>query len=330
MNPRTMLGTLIALTAACTLLSAEADAPKVETGTVRFRPVGDEKAIPERYRLEAHTFDFETEPKCSLASVGVDVFHVRFPSPVLTACKENNTVHAEYYRPRGKGPFPGVVVLDITAGDQTLSRSIATHLAENGIAGLFVQMAYYGPRRPAGSDLRLLSTDYRHTLAAIRQTVLDVRRAAAWLAARQEIDAKQVGIVGTSLGSFIGSLAAEMEPRLGRVAVLLGGGGLVDAYYDQPRASPFRKLWEGLGGTKEDLARIIAPVDPITCAANLKERKLLIIAGKRDEIVPARAAETLWRASGKQKIVWLNCTHYGAALYVVPIMNQLVGHFRAQ
>jgi len=230
---------------------AAAEPAKIEKGTIRFRPVGDEKGIPERYRLEARAFDFEVEPKTTLTSIDVDVFRVRFPSPVETTCRENNTVHAEYYRPRGKGPFPGVIVLDITAGDQAISRAIATHLASKNVAALFVQMAYYGPRRPPGSDLRLLSPDYRHTLAAIRQTVLDLRCATAWLAERPEIDAKQLGIVGTSLGSFIGTLTAEMEPRLRKVAVFLGGGGLVDAYYDEPRAAPFRNLWEALGGTRE-------------------------------------------------------------------------------
>jgi dienelactone hydrolase len=303
---------------------------KIEKGTVRFRLVGDQSTIPERYRLGEHSFDYEMNPKLELESTGVTVHQLRFPSPVETEHKENNTVHAEYYRPKGEGPFPAVIVLDITAGDQNLSRLISTHLANQRIAALFVQMAYYGPRRPPGSDLRLLSPDVPQTLAAIRQTVLDIRRASAWLENRPEIDPKQLGILGTSLGSFIGTLTAEMEPRLSKVAVLLGGCGLVDAYYDDPRAALFRKVWEVMGGTRERLKEIIAPVDPITCAANLKDRKVLILAAKRDDIVPPRCAETLWEATGKQKIVWYNCTHYGAALYIVPALGHIVKHFQSE
>ncbi|MBY0522594.1 MAG: alpha/beta hydrolase family protein [Gemmataceae bacterium] len=316
----------------CSASVAEGDKPpaKVEKGTVKFRVLGDPKAVPERYRLEAHTFDYELDAKYELPNANLDVYRVRFPSPVVTECVPNNTVHAEYYRPRGKGPFPAVVVLDITAGDQALSRGIATHLAQNQIAALFVQMAYYGPRRPAGSDLRLLSTDVRQTMAAIRQTVLDIRRASAWLEARPEIDGKHIGILGTSLGSFMGALTAEMEPRFSRVAVLLGGGGLVDAFYDDPRGGDVRRLWEALGGTKASLAKAIAPVDPITCAANLKDRKVLMICAKRDEIVPPKAGEALWEACGKQKIVWYDCTHYGAALYMVPALGHVVKHFRVE
>jgi dienelactone hydrolase len=304
--------------------------PSPEKGSFRFTPTGEQKNIPERYRLDERAFEYQMSPKRDLPNSGVRVFRVQFPSPVKTATPENNTVHAEYYRPDGKGPFPGVIVLDITAGDQSLSRHISTFLAQKKIAALFVQMAYYGPRRPPGSKLRLLMPDINHSLSAIRQTVLDLRVAAAWLAARPEVDGTRLGIMGTSLGSFLAALTAEMEPKLGRVAVLLGGGGFVDAYYDHPRAAPYRKVYEALGGTKEKLAKIIAPADPLTRAANLKEHKLLILAGKRDDIVPPKMAEALWKASGRQKIVWYDCTHYGAIVYLASALDHIAKHFQAE
>jgi dienelactone hydrolase len=301
-----------------------------EKGTVHFRPLGDQGNIPERYHLDEHSFDYEMQLKRDLPNSGVTIYQVRFPSPVVSACPENNTVHAEYYRPKGAGPFPGVIVLDITGGDQSLSRTIANYLAQNGIAAMFVQMAYYGPRRPPGSKLRLLSMNIPHTIEAVRQTVLDIRRATAWMEARPELDSKRLGLHGTSLGSMIGALAAEMEPKLSRVSIALGGGGLVDAYYDHPRAAPYRRMWEAVGGTKQMVARLLAPIDPITCAANLKDRKVLMVAGKRDNIVPPSATEALWKAAGKPRILWYDCTHYGAALYLGTILIQVVQHFKAE
>jgi dienelactone hydrolase len=311
---------------------------RIETGTVAFVPLGDQKNIPERYRLAAHEFRYEMEAKQDLPVSGVEVFTVRFPSPVQSPYTENNIVHAEYYRPARRGfgrqskprPFPCVVVLDITGGDQKLSRVIARHLAQNGIGGLFVQMAYYGPRRPAGSGKRLLSYDLGHTFDAIRQTVLDLRRAAAWMETRPEIDKNNLGIMGTSLGSFMAALSAEMEPRYGRVAVLLGGGGFVDGYYNHPQAAPVVKIFEALGGTQEMAAKFIAPVDPITLAGNLKGRRLLIVAAKNDEIVPPRMALNLWKASGRQRIIWLDAGHYSAVLYLVSGLSHVVEHFKVQ
>jgi dipeptidyl aminopeptidase/acylaminoacyl peptidase len=176
----------------------------------------------------------------------------------------------------------------------------------------------------------MITPDYRRSIENVRQTVLDARRAVAWLEAQPEIDAKRLGIMGTSLGSFMGSLTAEMEPKVRRVAILLGGGGLVEAYYDDPRARTYRIAWELLGGTKEKLAQLLAPVDPLTCAANLRDRKVLMLAGKRDEVVLPKMTEALWKASGMQKLVWFDCTHIGAALYIVPAIQLLVEHFRAE
>jgi dienelactone hydrolase len=305
-------------------------ASEIEKGTVTFTPRGEQKDVPKDYRLEAHRFDYEMTPKRELPVSGIEQFELRYPSPVESPHKENNTVWAEYYRPKKAGPMPGVIVLDITAGDQTLSRVISRHLAQNGIAALFVQMAYYGPRRPPGSSARLLSTDLEQNLAAVRQTVLDLRRATAWLESRPEIDKKRLGIMGTSLGSFVATLTAEMEPKLGRLTVLLGGADFVEGYWDHPEAVKYRKIFEALGGKKEQIKELIAPIDPITCVKNLRECKVLIIAAKNDEIVPPRMAETLWRETGKQQIIWLNSGHYTAALYLVQGFKSVVDHFQAE
>ncbi|HEY8503371.1 MAG TPA: prolyl oligopeptidase family serine peptidase [Gemmataceae bacterium] len=330
--PRRVRNGLLALgVAGCLAVPARgepAPAP-TERGSVEFTPGDDPVRVPERYRLGAFRFPFELSLKYDLPYSGVEVYRLTFPSPVKSPHESNNTVHAEYYRPKGAGPFPGVIILDILAGDQSLSRGMGLFFAQNGVAGLFVQMAYHGPRRPPEGRVRLLSPDIPHTLAAIRQTVLDCRCAAAWLAARPEIDPERLGIVGTSLGSFMSALTAAMEPRLRRVALLLGGGGLVDAFYDHPRAGWFRRFNELLGGSKERLAELIAPVDPLTYADRLARRRLLMIAARRDEIVPPSAAEALWKAAGRQKIVWFDTTHYGAVLYLLPAMGYVLEHFRS-
>src|SRR6476619_2227338 len=165
------LAAVYLVAASCCLLSPSRGTA-AETGSVRFEPVGDQSEVPERYRLDARTFDYTLAARRDLPASGIEVFQLTFPSPVTTPTPENNTVHAEYYRPKGAGRFPAVIVLDITGGDQSLSRFIASYLAQNRVAGLFVQMAYYGPRRPPGSRLRLLSPNIPHTLAAVRQTVL--------------------------------------------------------------------------------------------------------------------------------------------------------------
>jgi len=304
--------------------------PTPERGKVSFQPPAREDNVPACYRLSGFQFPYELTRTRDLPASGIAIYHLTFPSPVTSSSAPNNTVHADYYRPTGPGPFPCVIVLDILAGNEKVARVCASTLAQNGIGGLFVSLPYYGLRRPAGSKQRMLSPDVERTLEAVRQGVLDLRCATAWMAARPEVDAQRLGIMGTSLGSLMATLTAEMEPRLGRVAVLLGGGGFVDAYYDDPRAAPYRKIWEATGGTRAEVAKFLAPVDPLTCAANLQDRKVLMFAAKHDQIILPKMAEALWQATGRQQIFWLEATHYSAALYLVPGLQHVVRHFTSK
>jgi cephalosporin-C deacetylase-like acetyl esterase len=301
----------------------------IEPGSFHYGPLADQSALPARYQLEARDFTFQSTLKYDLPLSGVAIHRVTFPSPVKSPHKENNTVHAEYYQSTAPGKHPATVILDITGGDQSLSRGIALYLAQNKINALFVQMAYYGPRRPPGTRLRFLSTDIPRTMAAVRQTVLDVRVAGAWLASRPENDADRIGILGTSLGSFVAALCAETDTRFSRVVLLLGGGGLVDAFYDHPQAKPYVRIYELLGGNKDRVKKLLAPVDPLTLAGNLRGRSVIMFNASRDEIVPPSATNALWEAAGRPRIIWYDTTHYGAALYIPKMFRVVVDYLNS-
>src|SRR5437773_2721431 len=123
--------------AACLSFPLQADTgkkePTGEQGKIAFKPLGDQSCVPERYRLKAHEFTYEMRLKREIPQAGVDVYELKYPSPVKCHFEENNTVYAEYYRPKEGGPFPAVIVLDILGGDQSVSRMQATALANNKI-----------------------------------------------------------------------------------------------------------------------------------------------------------------------------------------------------
>jgi dienelactone hydrolase len=315
---------MLSLPVALALLAASADLPKPERGTVKF--VADDKAnnVPERFRLDNHTFDYELTLKHDLKNTGVEVYTLTFPSPVTTKHESNNTVPCEYYVPKGAKGRPAVVVLDILDGAMVVSRAQALWLAQHDIPALIVQMAYYGPRRPAKEKVRLLSTDVEKSVANITQTVLDCRRAVAWLESRPEVDAKRIGLLGTSLGSFVGGVAAGVEPKISRACLLLGGGGLVDAFQQHKMAGPALAMLSLTGITPDKLKKQIDPVDPLTYADRLKTKKLLLVGASRDDVVPPVAMKTLWEATGKPSILWVDATHVGAALYLLPMMREVV------
>lgn len=286
-------------------------------GAISFEPAEGEPLVPEPFRLETHRFNYDS--KLFRGSDRVRMHKVTFPSPIATAVAENNTVHAEYFQPAGKGPFPACVVLHILGGDFLLSETVANHLAQHGIAALFVKMPYYGERRGKTSPRRMISREPQQSVEGMTQAVLDIRRATAWLASRPEVDPQRLGITGISLGGIMSALAAAGEPRLKNVAIVLGGGKLADVLWANEinEAREFREKWLAQGGTQESFRRTLAPVDPATYGHLLKGRRVLMIAAKSDEVVLPECAEALWESIGKEpRLVWLDSGHYTAIRYL--------------
>lgn len=315
---------LLALVCATPAFAAEP-----ERGTLKV-PADDAKApIAERFRLENYSGEYNLKLRYDLRHSGVTVYDLTFPSPVKTDIAENNTVYAEYFRPKTQAKVPAVVVLDIMQGNQLIARGEAMWLAQNGVAAMVVVLPHYNQRRAPGSKVKLVSPDIVRTMEGIRQGVLDCRCAIAWLAARPEVSADNLGMVGTSLGSFLTALTSANEPRIKNVCMVLGGGGLVDAYYDHPKAKPVTEWIDRFGG-KRLVKNLVAPVDPITYAAQLKGKNLLMIAAKDDEIVPPKAATQLWEATGKQRIVWLDSGHVTAAFYLMSVLQEMRDHVRGK
>jgi pimeloyl-ACP methyl ester carboxylesterase len=314
------------------LVAADNGPPASEAGAARFEPLGDPAAVPEMFRLEAHDFPYTLTPVPDV-SRSTEVAEVTFPSPVVTPHECNNTVHCEYFRARGKegefaGRRPAVVVLHILGGDFPLARLFARYLASTGTHALFVKMPYYGPRRPSDVRKRMIEVDPRESVVGMRQAILDIRRAAALLASREEVDPEQIGIFGISLGGITAALAAEQEPRFRNVCLMLAGGDLGRVSWESPEVRAARDNWLAQGRSKAEFFDVLRPIDPATYAERLQGRRMLMINARHDEIVPPACTESLWEGAGRPPIVWFDAGHYTAALYLFHGLAEVTQFFR--
>jgi dienelactone hydrolase len=321
------------LCAAWLLLAAAAAAQATATrqpehGRVQFVPSANEAALPELYRLPAHAFDYSLEP-VETVSKSMQISLVTFPSPVTTPEPNNNTVHCEYFRSLAAGRRPAVVVLHILGGDFDLSRLFARYLAHNGVDALFVKMPYYGPRRQAESSKRMVSADVRETVAGMRQAVLDIRQAVAWLGSRPEVDREQLGIFGISLGGITAALAGTVEPRLHKICPMLAGGDIGQVAWTSRELQPLRTRWTSTGGSREEFFAILKTVDPVTYAANLRGRKVLMLNASHDQVIPKACTESLWQAFGRPEIVWYDANHYSAMRFIFDGLGRVTQFFQS-
>ena len=292
----------------------------VETGQVE-----ETRRIEGSLGHEPQRFDFRLEELRNLGEV--TIFKLTYPSPGPSLHRENETVHAEYFRPAGKGPFPSVIVLHILDGRFYVARLVANAMAQKGVAALFIKLPYYGERRPKeGVDLDAI--DLPDAVNAVRQGVRDIRRGAAWLRHRPEVDRKRVGIVGISLGSFLAQLAAGADGGFDRCAFVLGGGSLVEAIYSGSRET--RKIAKVLGArgwTKERVAAAFSDIEPGAVAKGVAKGGVLMINCREDEIVPPQSTRRYWERLGKPEIVWYDGGHYALKGHIFEVLNRLTGHF---
>ena len=293
---------------------------------VRFEPAESEATVPDLFRLESHTFPYVMRELPANWWGSIKEYEVTFPSPVTTPFACNNTVHCEYFAPRGTGPHAGVVVLHILGGDFELSRTVARTLAVRGVGALFLKMPYYGPRRPEGPRVQMISEDLDRTVAGMTQAVLDIRRGAAWLAARHEIDQARLGITGISLGGIVAGLAGGVEPRFERVCLVLAGGDLEQIIRQSVETEEIREVWSKREFNLEEVRSRLRVVDPLTYAGRLKSRQVLMFNAKLDKSIPPDCTRKLWRAVGEPEIHWWNSTHY-SAFWFLPTACIQIGDF---
>jgi len=325
---RSLYTLLLLLTCAGVTAARETDhaaAPVAIThGTFQERADADQ-AVPQPYRLAGGEIAYEMGPTTALGRVVVR--DVRFPSPVTTPHTENNTVHCEYYTPAHRErPVPAVVVLHILDGRFAVARVFCAYFASRGMAALLLKMPYYGPRRPPGSGLRMILTDIDATKDNIIQAVMDVRRAAAWLAARPGTDPGRISIVGVSLGGFVAALSAGVDRRFHRVVLLLAGGCISHVLWEGEEFAEVRAAWLASGRTREDFEASLGRVDPLRYADRVVTDKVLMVNATRDDAVPREATDALWRAYGKPKIRWVEATHEGAAVFLVSALEWAYAH----
>lgn len=305
-----------------------AEAPRVDRGRAKFA-AGDQEKCPAHFRLDDHEFDYQIQWR-DVDSSRFEAADVTFPSPVKTPHERNNTVHCELYRSKQAGKRPAVIVLHILGGDFALARLFCHSLNQGGTTALFLKMPYYGPRREPGVNRRMIAEDPEETVAGMTQAVLDIRRAAAFLAAQDDVDPQQLGIMGVSLGGITASLAAAAEPRLANVCLLLAGGDFPKIAAESAEFKKQREKFLASGKDPAGLLDGVKQVDPLTYAELLRDRRVLMLNATNDEVIPKACTEALWAGAGKPEIVWLSGGHYSVMRHLPTALMRANQFFAAK
>lgn len=287
--------------------------------------MGAADAAPKPVTVDPHYYDYDAsapfavtqEPFATPYATGTGFHAVRvtFPSPVVTPYAVNNTVTGFLFLPDTPGPHPVILV-----EHEWLPTTLATEfeqsasLAKAGIAAFLIIQPYSYNRRPLPrvEDVELLSGDVPQMVGALRQGVLDARRAFDWLEKRPDIDPARMGVSGISLGGVLAPLIAGVDRRARVLVTIVGGTDVSDVIFDSFITSGLHPSLLYHGVTFESLKRDMAPVEPANWLHGFDPKNALLFNGRFDVFISPKQAHHLAEALGGARIVWTPTGHYGA------------------
>jgi carboxymethylenebutenolidase len=176
------------------------------------------------------------------------------------------TLHAMLWRPRGRGPFPGILLnhgsgrtrqdLERLGPYEQNAEKLGPVFARHGYVFLYLFRRGVGPSTDQGANaVDLMNSEFaahgQEARNALQLQLLENREmddalsGLNFLRALTYVDARDVAVVGQSFGGSLTVLLAEREPKLRAVVIFSGAG------YSFDRSPELR-------------ARLLAAVDNVT------------------------------------------------------------------
>ncbi|MGE0131029.1 MAG: alpha/beta hydrolase family protein [Blastocatellales bacterium] len=239
-------------------------------------------------------------------------FWLKFPSAINTPYEKNNLVHARFF-PADKGDSAVIVSPQWNAGEDS-HVALCRGLNRFGISALRLSLPFHDRRMLDGftrADF-LVSANIGRTIQAVRQSVLDIRRAADWLFLQGY---KRVGVVGTSIGSCVSWLAFIHDERLEAGVFNMVSSWFGDVVWRAITTSHIRGVLETELTAEEarEVWRVISPSAHANRLARVRRPALLISAAYDMSFLPDLSRiffDDCERHGVPARKVFLPCGHY--------------------
>ncbi len=282
---------------------------------------------------------------------GVDVFSLKYKSPVSSPYPRNNTVHT--YLAEGKNSRQAIILLHgwCMKSIENLFR-FALPFAQRDISVLLIEIPYHMNRTPHGfrnGELFVLP-DAVKTFNNFEQTVLDTMKGIDFL---EERGYEHFDITGISLGSIPSLIAQALDQRLDKSVLILGGGDIAMLKWRSLSTREVRKQHRRIGVThgicikkREPIKGFLDEVqkgkspasvqaeiacyyfEPLAFAPLIDKDKVLMINAIFDEIIPKQSTLALWKALRKPAIAWYPLSHFSLYLAYPFIIRRMLSFLR--
>jgi len=232
------------------------------------------------------------------------------PGAEFMALEKNGTVHA-YVARHGDPTRPWLVCLHgLGCGERWMDFPgfrVAHLHHELGLNVVCPVLPLHGPRRPKGATRgELVSKELLQTLHGVGQAIHDVRRIVRWI---REQGGTRIGVYGLSLGAYVGSVVAGLEPlELAMVGIpLVDIPDLFESHMDRKT----RRVSDYYGLTGESLRDLYDLISPLAFTPQVPHEGRFIFAGSGDSVTGPAQAKALWEHWERPRMQWYSDGHVG-------------------
>jgi pimeloyl-ACP methyl ester carboxylesterase len=190
-----------------------------------------------------------------------------------------------------------------------------------------VTLPFHGARTPADarfSGERFAIPHVARLNEAVRQAIYEIHVVVSWL--RQQSDAP-VGLLGLSLGGYLSALMAGLTADLDFVIPMVPPVCFGDLAWRFFSASRYHRAADSAAFSHEELRATYRVHSPLTYPRRIDKSRILILAGRGDQIVPPEHPNALWQHWGEPDIYWFSGSHL-APFRRGRLISKVLAHLR--
>lgn len=269
---------------------------------------------------------------------------VDFPVISSSHFPNGETAHGEYFEPIGKEKAPLVIMIHGWGDHSVLPlKWMVAGLVKKGFACFILYLPFHANSLTPELKRRLSHLTQDEWFTGYQMAVTDVMRIIDWAEQNSRINKAQISVIALSLGAIVGSIAMGLDKRIKAGVFMVQGGNTgkimqtnsVSRFGKQFRQSPDiymenqKKYLEYLNEITLNGFNNVLPeqktylIDPLTYAAMLKDRPVLMINARWDEIFPLESSTDFQRACGGCKRVVLPSSHASIWIWYPIIVHRI-------
>jgi predicted esterase len=259
-----------------------------------------------------------------------DVVHFKFESSGRNGHPEN-IVEGQYFRSRGQGKKPLVVVMPIWGTSSYPPAKISKGYARRAGEDVHVIWIYGDAPVFPWPALRSVPTEEGFVAMAYdsveryRSAVVDMRRLVDWAATQPEIDGSRIAFVGFSMSALVTATLLANEPRVSAGVIMMGAANLADIFTicgdraGEVRNHVMRSFGWSVERYHDFFEGLFAPADPVRFPGRYDPDRVLMIDAMFDDCMPDSSRAALWEITGHPRRVTFLYRHRSAFYSLTPL-----------